>query len=336
MEAKESPASDKHTERTLSAQPPSGDTSTATGQEEPETATEKDVDERTVEMPSSVVAGGGMGTGPAMTREEQDRRLATELAKRGVSPDEIVRLLSLGRGEPSSSVAGPSPSHTPVAKEASLSIGEPYVPKPTITLPPFRESSPEEKEKADWLLRRANLARRRGQYREAEQACREAIELTPADAVALELYGDILQSCGRVDDALYAYDQAKKADPGRATAEKKYAELRLMQDREAELLRREYIPRNPKVAVLFTALFPGGGQLYNGEAAKGFLIAVTMLILVLILGWTPLGFPGAEEKGITPWLVLFTLLALAVYIYAVVDANIGAGRNNRSRSGWEV
>lgn len=336
MEANDSLASEEHIERTLPAQPSSGDTSTASDQAGVESAAEKDMDERTVDMLPPVAAGGGMGTGAAMTREEQDRRLAAELAKRGVPPDEIVRLLSLGRGEPSTSVAGPPPSPTPVAKEPSLSTGKPYIPKPTITLPPFRESSPEEKEKADHLLIRANVARRRGQYREAEQACREAIELTPSDAVALELYGDILQSCGRVDDALYAYEQAKKADPGRTTAEKKYAELRLMQDREVELLRREYIPRNPKVAVLFTALFPGGGQLYNGEAAKGLLIAVTMLILVLILGWTPLGFPSVEEKGVTLWLVLFTLLALAVYIYAIVDANIGAGRSSRPRSGWEV
>lgn len=336
MEANESAASDEHIERTLPAQTPSGDTSTAPDQAESESAAEKDVEERTVEMSPPAAAGGGMGTGAAMTREEQDRRLAAELTKRGVPPDEIARLLALGRAEPSSPAAGPVPTPTPVAKEPPLPPSEPYVPKPTIALPPFRESSPEEKEKADRLLTRANLARRRGQYQEAEQACREAIELTPSDAVALELYGDILQSCGRVDDALYAYEQAKKADPSRATAEKKYAELMLMQNREVELLRMEYIPRNPRVAVLFTALFPGGGQLYNGEATKGLLIAVTMLVLVLILGWTPLGFPGVGEKGITVWLVLFTLLALAVYIYAVVDANIGAGGSRRPRSGWEI
>jgi tetratricopeptide (TPR) repeat protein len=336
MTVNNTPISEETNEHFPSARPSSENSIATPDRETPKTVAPKSTDERTIEITPPIPSGGNTETGAGMTREEQDRRLAAELAKRGVSPEEIARLLALGRKETPSPTAEAASAHDAIAAQSSPPLSEPYVPKPTITLPPFRESSPEEKEKADRLLVFANVARRRGQFQEAEKACREAIELTPSDAAALELYGDILQACGRVDDALYAYEQAKKADPRRASAEKKYAELMLMQDREVELLRQEYIPRNPKIAVLFTALFPGGGQLYNGEPTKGFLIAVSMLILVILLGWTPLGFPGLGAQGITWSFVLFTLLALGVYIYAVIDANIGAGRNGRPRSGWEV
>jgi len=269
---------------------------------------------------------------PPLNQAEQNRRLAAELAQRGVPPEEVQRLLALERGEtPAPAKPGPPAATTP----PPLPPSEALVPKPTITLPPFRDATPQQRMEADRLLTAANVARRRGHFKEAEQHCREAIELVPQDAAALELYGDIFQSIGRVDDALFAYQRATEADPKRASAEKKYAELMLLQNREIELLRVEYIPRNPNVAVLFSALLPGAGQVYNGEPLKGLLIFLSMVICAALLGWTGLGFPGSQNR-ITASLVLFMALAAMTYIYAVIDANIIARRGKRPKTGWEV
>jgi tetratricopeptide (TPR) repeat protein len=269
-----------------------------------------------------------------LSREEQDRRLASELSRRGVPPEEIERLLALG--QPAAAVPGPPPKAASVIPVPPVPPpAEPYEPKPAIALPDFRESTPQERMEADRLLTAANIARRRGNFQEAEKACRQAIELVPDDAAALELYGDIFQAVGRVDDALYSYQRAHEADPKRQSAEKKYAELMLLQNREIEALREEYIPRNPNVAILFSALFPGAGQVYNGKPLKGFFIALAMLVCVLVLGWTPLGFPH-RQQNIPFSLVLFLILAGAVYIYAVVDANLSARQGRRTKSGWEV
>ncbi len=271
---------------------------------------------------------------PAQTGEDADRRLARQLAARGVAPDEIERLLSLGRKEDA-----PQPVATPVPIVPPLSVleDEPFVPHPTISLPDIREVTADEKVEADRLLARASLAFRRGDLDEALATCRQALEANPGDAGAAELCGDVLQALGRVDDALYCYEHATQVEPGRRSAEKRYAELRLLQERGIAKLLDENLPRNATVAVLMSALLPGAGQLYNGEPIKGLCIAVAALICVLVLGWSPWGFRHGLTS-VTASVAIFLLAAAAVYVYGVVDASAGATRGVRSRhkTGWEV
>lgn len=285
--------------------------------------------EQTPELPPTTPTAGADAS-----QEDLDRRLVRELSARGVPPDEVARLLALGHKEPAGSGragSAPNPPPGPVLEE------EPFVPRPTLTLPEPREATAEEQAEAGRILGRANLAYRRGSVDEALELCRQAVFLTPRDAVALELYGDVLQSLGRVDDALLCYRTAVEVAPNRASAERRYAELRLMQERSIALLQEELIPRNRLVAVLMSALLPGAGQLYNGEPVKGLAVALGALAFVVVLGWTPLGFrPGLTS--IPPSLVLITLCAAALYVYAVVDASLGAtrGKAARRKSGWEV
>jgi len=249
-----------------------------------------------------------------------------------VPPDEVARLISLGRtaSAAGSGVApGPAPFGAPAAS----------TPKSTLELPEFRDGTPAQVAEAERLLTAANLARRRGRFGDAERSCLEAITLVPKDASALEMLGDILQELGRVDDAIACYKRATEADSARKSAERKYGELTLMQDPDIERLRQEYIPRNANVAVLFSALCPGAGQMYNGDQAKALIIALLALLCVIILGWTPLGFPGrATGGGVSMSLACFLLVAAAVYLYGVIDAARGArATGSRSRkSGWEV
>lgn len=265
-----------------------------------------------------------------LSEAEQAKRLATELSRRGLPPDEVQRMMALGTTQPTLSKGKKA-----IVLPPPIPPSTPYVPKPTITLPPFRESGTQERMEADRLLTAANIARRRGSFAEAEKSCRAALELIPKDAPALELYGDILQAVGRVDDAMYAYQRAVEADAKRKTAEKKYAELALMQDRSVDMLRDDYIPRNANLAVFFSALFPGAGQVYNGETLKGIALAVVGGLCVYLLGWTPYGFTKSL-KQITPQLAFSIAITGAVYIYAVVDANLGARRGKKRASGWEV
>ncbi|MGC8668186.1 MAG: tetratricopeptide repeat protein [Chthonomonadales bacterium] len=282
---------------------------------------------RTQPIPPLPESGRIEGQPPASSQnlQEENLRLATELARRGIPPEEINRLLSLGAA-PHAPQAPAQPEPTQAAPRKA------FQPRPTITLPEFRPVSDAEKAQADRLLIQANIARRRNRYTEAERLCREAIEYTPSDAAALELYGDILQSIGRVDDALYAYDRARTADPNRSSAERKYAQLTLAQETDILSGAEGAAHRNPSLAVFLSATLPGAGQVYNGQAAKGLAIALAELLAVYLWLWTPLRNPTGHPN-LTAALVA---LAAVVYIYAVADANIGARQAGRSKSGWEV
>ena len=276
---------------------------------------------------SQAASGSGAGSDP----DELDRRLVRELSARGVPPDEVARLLALGRTDPARDpkrASEPNPPAIPVLED------ERFVLQPTLTLPEPREATAEQKAEADLLLGRARLSYRRGAVQEALALCKDAVELTPGDAVALELYGDILQSLGRVDDALYCYRTAADLAPERASAERRYAELRLLQSRDSALLQSETVPRNALVAALMSALLPGAGQVYNGEPVKGVLIAALALGLALR---TP-DLRGASPTSGGGDLALWGLFAVALYLYAVVDARLGAARGKRTRakSGWDV
>ncbi len=279
---------------------------------------------------------------PQLNKLDPDTKLASELAKRGVPADEIKRLVNLNSAAIATSKKKQNNKRNG-DEDLSSQFATPglvippskaYVPKPTIRLPEFRESTTSERMEADRKLTSSNIARRRGKFQEAEQECRAALELIPKDASALEMFGDIMQSLGRVDDALYAYETANKADAKRASAEKKYAQLMLLQNREIEMLRTEYIPRNPIVAVFFTALCPGAGQMYNGQTMKGLILAAMVFGSLAVLFGTPLGHH--KGQGLTGPTIFFALVTAIAYIYAIVDAHSCARLGKKLNSGWDI
>ncbi len=259
-----------------------------------------------------------------------DASLARILADRGIPPDEISRLLK------TASVPSPTPILTDAKPEVTVPLApKPFEPHPSLTFPPFREPSPADVEQAERLLREAHIARRRGRFEDAFQACHAAIDRCPHDAAALEMLGDILQALGRVDDAVAAYRRSGEADPSRRSAERKYAELVLMQDRMASPMSLAVEPKNPYLAVLLSAVCPGAGQYYNGETAKGLVLALVTLALIVALLWSPLGFAG-EAIGLTPTSTALIAAIGIVYVIGLADANIGARNPRRRGSGWDV
>ncbi len=263
---------------------------------------------------------------PANPSVPDDKQIASELQKRGgVLPEEIQRLVTQGLPN-ATNTSAPATSATPSTPAAPI---EPeYQPHPTIQLPEPRESSAAEKEGAEKALLEARLFTRRNRYNAALEKARSAVELTPGDAGALEAYGDTLQALGRVDDALFAYSRARELNPSLTSADKKYAELLVLQTPISSSLMIEE-PRSARLAVIMSMFLPGWGQIYNQEPVKGWILIVITVVcwLLMISQYVPL--------SINPMFITVSSVLVATFIYAVVDANLGASRRHR-RSGWDV
>ncbi|MBM3494233.1 MAG: hypothetical protein FJX72_07925 [Armatimonadetes bacterium] len=273
---------------------------------------------------------GQQTTSPEPESTPDDAAIAKLLAARGVPPDEITRLLQVPAGS-----RAPDAPATSIIEPTEVLAARAYKPDPALTLPEFREPTARERDEAERLLRDAHLARRRGRFAEASERCLAAIAKTPSDAAALEMLGDIMQALGRVDDAVVAYHRAGEADPRRASAERKYAALVLMQDRATAALTRQVEPRNPYMAVMLSAVCPGAGQYYNGETLKGLILAVVVLGLLICLLWTPLGFAGTTV-GLSPTSGMLLAGIGITYVISLADARAGASRPRSVRTGWDV
>ena len=89
------------------------------------------------------------------------------------------------------------------------------------------------------------------------------------------------------------------------------------------------LPVTGMVPVLpdFTAQrFPGLGQFYNRQPVKGvaFLVAGGALMWLSIRDAPPLSAVLGATPTISPSLVVWTCLLLAVYAWSMIDASLGA------------
>lgn len=300
------------------------------------------------------------------------RQIEMDLARLGMSPDEVRRLLNADSKDTDpiakqQSAAG-LPSPPPVAPVAlpnlpnmvdMKAMAKGKAPKVSagalssyasellasraqaqirkvehvaLGLAEFRQSTVQEKLQAETLLREATALRRREKYVEAEIKCREALTFAPKDAAGLELLGDIYQGVARIDEALACYRRAVEADPKRASSERKYGEL-LMQQQNWSSVDMEDVPRNALFATLLSLLFPGGGQFHNGEINKGVFFLVLDAICLYLVAFSPWGFAGAHGKhGLNISLLACLLITFVVYVFSAADAYQTA-RNGRQRGG---
>ena len=269
-------------------------------------------------------------------------QVANDLAKMGLSPAEVRRLLD---ADPNEGLAA-APVALPPAALAAVSAARRSVPTsaPARTPPPaapnfpeFRAVSPAETREAEPLLREASLLRRREKYADAETKCRAALNLVPKDAAALELLGDILQGVARVDEALAAYQRAAQADPKRASAEGKYADL-LTRQQDYSHFDPEAATKNPMIATLLSCLLPGAGQFYNGDVTKALFFFLCDIVFGYLIAWSPWGFKsGHRGGGVSASLMTLAFLSAALYIASLIDALRSAKRGGAAgRSGWEL
>lgn len=302
---------------------------------------------------------------------EQRRKIEADLRGMGMSPVEVQRLLNA-----QSRSFDPDVEATPVARPAALPNG-PLPPRPaaapnpknkaqasmqsmqslaaelmtqkaaaqvqavrevSLDLPPFRESSLQETRQAEPLLRDASMLRRKEKHRDAEVKVREALQLVPKDAAALELLGDILQGVARVDEAMAVYKRALEADPKRSSAERKYGELLVLQQ-NWNLADPEAMKGSSKLALMLSLLLPGLGQFHNGEIGKGLFFLLLDAVCTYLLAYSPFGFGGAHgSRSLSLGLILCIAITVVIYIVALLDTvHAGkAGGKKRGGSGWEI
>lgn len=207
------------------------------------------------------------------------------------------------------------------------------------------------------LLGRATLLRARGERQKALELVQEALRLNEDSWEAHELVGDLYLELGKGTWALESYRRARQLNPSRGALEEKIGKAALSQAarqqaaRMSEALlegmaRTPSTPRRPAMAALFSLVVPGLGQLYNGQVLKAFIMALlfvllfgltTMVVLAQVRAapaspqgilYTPTVDLGAVLSGVFSGInAVWVVLLLGLYIYAVADAGLTAGRS---------
>jgi tetratricopeptide (TPR) repeat protein len=208
------------------------------------------------------------------------------------------------------------------------------------------------KDKANILLGEAVLLRAKGKPREALAKAQESLRLLADNPDAFEILGDLYSQLGLVEAGIEAYQRALELDPSRLTLETRLAHVALKKG-ELDYQRRlaqdiiagRYRPspkRNPGVAGLLSLLIPGMGQIYNQHWIKG---AVTLFLYLLLMMKTAILVALSLEKAgggeifslvgafFTRPALGWTLVLLALYAYATVEAAISATRSAGEESG---
>ncbi|HEY7535871.1 MAG TPA: DUF5683 domain-containing protein [Thermodesulfobacteriota bacterium] len=93
--------------------------------------------------------------------------------------------------------------------------------------------------------------------------------------------------------------------------------------------------KNPTIALILSAIFPGLGQLYNKQMPKGIaLLALNLAVnLLLIKPLEELTISRDSPDKSTLFIVsAYTVIGLILWIYAIVDAKRTADKINRESS----
>jgi len=171
---------------------------------------------------------------------------------------------------------------------------------------------------------------------EAEKTARELLEVAPRGTTSWELWGDVLLAQGKLEEAADAFKKAVELESANVDAERKYASLQL--DLQQAKWQREALEsgdlsqfrgvadREPATAAARSALFPGLGQVYNGEYEKGlvmFFVGMALLIpaVQLVVAWLS---PEQSPSGLATFFGYLGLFGgIALYVFGVYDAYRG-------------
>jgi len=208
----------------------------------------------------------------------------------------------------------------------------------------------------------ARMALRKGQKEEARAKLQQAFALSPTDCSAIELLGDIYLEEAEQEKAIQVFEKGLKYHPRHHAFEEKMAlahldldEMRRDEERKKLFLEQgiiekdKWMDRKPSVALTLSMLIPGAGQVYNeeNERAAAFF---TVWVVTFLAWYYPLATAikqvtstkihrlndlgagiGALGSFAKFMLVLIGTVWLVSYVWAVVDAYMGAERANRER-----
>lgn len=182
----------------------------------------------------------------------------------------------------------------------------------------------------DRLMTAATVHRRRGDYAQATQSVKQALQLLPDDLDAREFAADMIHAHGDVQRASEYYKSILEADPGRVSAEQKFAKavVELAEaERQRELIKlmvenpgkfRAIQPKSPNIAALLS-IAPGFGHIYCGNYMMGMAIFGTW-ILACVLFLITLNPTAHIAQRVTTASAVFACIAGAVHIYALLTA----------------
>lgn len=128
------------------------------------------------------------------------------------------------------------------------------------------------------LLTQANVERVRGNFLAARRLLEQALQKAPERADIHELLGDVYRAVGDLSTALERYKKARELDPSRRSAEEKFASTLLEINPPTVSEEIPFLPKNPTLAVILSALLPGAGQVYNEQWLKGIVMCVIALL----------------------------------------------------------
>jgi len=212
-----------------------------------------------------------------------------------------------------------------------------------------------QQEKVGALVMTARRALRQGNKKEARQELKKALQLDVNDCGALELLGEYFMAEGEQEKALEVLERGHKLHPSHASFEKNIAlcildieEMKRSKEQHMTLGEDDpdqWMDRKPFIAACLSVL-PGAGQYYNGdEVTAGVLFGGWLLTLI---GWfLPLmtalkNLPRDAEHTFSlavaqmsgagrVWFWLMFAIWVGFYVYALVDALVGAARANARR-----
>jgi TM2 domain-containing membrane protein YozV len=169
-------------------------------------------------------------------------------------------------------------------------IPEPSEPEEELPSPPSTAAM----QQAERLIREARVEKMRGSAQKALELVKSAAEIAPGSAIVQEALGDDLAERSRLGEARRAYRLAVRLDPSNVGVERKYAAIVAkasgigsIDDQLRAALSDSLLPdasdslASGPVAVLFSAIVPGLGQLVTGKKGLGIgLLSVWMICVV--------------------------------------------------------
>jgi len=169
-------------------------------------------------------------------------------------------------------------------------IPEPSEPEEELPSPPSTAAM----QQAERLIREARVEKMRGSAQKALEMVKSAAEIAPGSAIVQEALGDDLAERSRLGEARRAYRLAVRLDPSNVGVERKYAAivataggLGSLDDQMRAALSDSFLPdasdslASGPVAIMFSAIVPGLGQLVTGRKALGIgLLSVWMVCVV--------------------------------------------------------
>lgn len=196
----------------------------------------------------------------------------------------------------------------------------------------------------DRLMTAATVYRRRGDYAQATQAVKQALHLSPDDVDAREFAADMIYAHGDVEKASEHYKAILEGEPGRASAEAKYAKAILEiaeAKRQRDLIqymvenpgKSRVMHRSPAVAALLS-IAPGFGHIYCGLYVTGMALFCGWVLAWLLFFGTLGESAGVQiTQKLTASSTAFACIAASLHIYALISAAQQAEKTNLGKDG---